>query len=205
MFAENAFLAYLDGGRECLVIDPGFDADRIIARMEAKGLAPTAILNTHGHADHIAGNALLKQRWPACPLVVGAGDASKLTDPRGNLSQPFGFSLVSPPADQHVRDGDTFQAAGIQLTVLETPGHSVGHVVFLWKGGSPWIAFDGDMLFEGSVGRADFPDSNPQHLVQSIRGKLYSLPEDTIVYTGHGAPTTIGREKRFNPFVRGQR
>lgn len=202
MFGENAFIARLEGRDDCLVVDPGFDADRIIQRIEQLGLTPAAILNTHGHADHIAGNGALRERWPDCPLVIGADEASKLTDPAGNLSGSYGIGLISPPADQHLRDGDTFQAAGIELEVLATPGHSCGHVVFVYKGDCPWIVFGGDVLFQGSVGRADFPDSDPQILADSIRQKMYSLPDDTIVLPGHGEATTIGQEKRFNPFVR---
>lgn len=202
-FAENAFIVRLEGRQDCVVVDPGFDADQIIAELEKHGLSPAAILNTHGHADHIAGNQALKTRWPECPLVIGGDDSHKLTDARANLSGPFGFSLVSPPADRVVRDGEAFQVAGIEWFVLGTPGHSAGHVVYLWKGSSPWILFGGDVLFQGSVGRADFPDSNPRLLAESIRTKLYTLPDDTIVWPGHGDATTIGEEKRFNPFVRG--
>ncbi len=121
----------------------------------------------------------------------------------GNLSGTFGIALTSPAADRQVQHGDTVEAAGMSFEVLETPGHSSGHVVFLWKGDSPWLLFGGDMLFQGSVGRADFPDSDPQQLVQSIRQRLYTLPDDTIVLPGHGDSTTIGEEKRYNPFVRG--
>lgn len=204
MFGENAFVARLKDRADCVIVDPGFDAERIIEHLERLRLTPGAILNTHGHADHIAGNGALKKRWPDCVLVIGEGDAPKLTDPAGNLSAPFGFRLVSPPADRLVRDGEKLLLAGLEWDVLETPGHSAGHVVYLWKGGTPWHLFGGDMLFEGSVGRADFPDSNPQHLIDSIRNKLYTLPEDTIVHAGHGDATTIGHEKRFNPFVRGK-
>jgi glyoxylase-like metal-dependent hydrolase (beta-lactamase superfamily II) len=203
MFAENSYIAHLEGHSDCVVVDPGFDADKIIQRIEDKQLTPSAFLNTHGHADHIAGNAAMKQRWPDCPLVIGAKEAVKLTDPAANLSATYGIAVVSPPADQSVREGDTYSAAGLEFHVLETPGHSSGHVVFVWRGGEPWVVFGGDMLFQGSVGRADFPDSNPQQLVDSIRTKLYTLPDDTIVRSGHGEATTIGEEKRYNPFVRG--
>lgn len=203
MFGQNSFIVRLEGRTDCFVVDPGFDGEEIIASLKERQLTPAAILNTHGHADHIAGNAVLKAQWPECPLIIGVNDASKLTNPMENLSGTFGFSLVSPAADRLVSDGDTLEVAGVELAVVETPGHSKGHVVFIWKGGSPWYAFGGDMLFEGSVGRADFPDSNPQELTHSIRHKLYQLPEDTIVCPGHGPNTTIGREKRFNPFVRG--
>lgn len=203
MFGENAFVARLENRQDCLVVDPGFDVERLIEHLEKWRLTPAAILNTHGHADHIAGNGALKARWPDCPLLIGQRDAPKLTDPFGNLSGPFGFRLISPPADRLVQDGEKLLFAGMEWEVLETPGHSAGHVVYLWKAGHPWRLFGGDMLFEGSVGRADFPDSNPQHLIDSIRNKLYTLPADTIVHAGHGAATTIGQEQRFNPFVRG--
>lgn len=203
MFGENAFIAHLEGRDDCVVVDPGFDADAIISQIEEKGLTPVAILNTHGHGDHIAGNKGLKQRWPECPLVIGAAEASKLTNPEENLSTMFGLGLVSPAADHTVQEGDIYSAAGFDFHVLETPGHSIGHVVYLWKGESPWILFDGDMLFHGGIGRADFPDGDPHQLLESIRTKLYTLPNDTIVWPGHGDATTIGGEKKYNPFVRG--
>jgi hydroxyacylglutathione hydrolase len=202
LFVQNSFVARREGRVDCLIVDPGFDADRIIAFLDDRNLTPAAILNTHGHADHIAGNGVLKERWPECPLLIGRGDAAKLTDARQNLSGAFGFAVTSPAADRLVGDGDRLELAGLDLEVLETPGHSAGHVVYLCKTGSPWQLFGGDMLFDGSVGRSDFPDSNPQRLVESIRSKLYTLPEDTIVRPGHGEATTIGREKRSNPFVR---
>jgi glyoxylase-like metal-dependent hydrolase (beta-lactamase superfamily II) len=204
MFAENAYIVHLEGNPDCVVIDPGFDTQGIIRRIEQKNLNPAAFLNTHGHADHIAGNADLKQLWPECPLVIGAKEAVKLTDPMANLSGTYGMPVVSPPADQEVVEGDICSAAGLDLQVVEAPGHSAGHVVYVWRGATPWKVFGGDVLFQGSVGRADFPDSNPQQLVHSIRTKLYSLPDDTIVFPGHGDSTTIGSEKRFNPFVRAE-
>lgn len=202
LFAENTYIASLEGRDDCVVFDPGFDADQIIGYLQQRGLTLAAILNTHGHADHIAGNAALKNQYPDCPLVIGHREAAKLTDPMQNLSGTYGIGLTSPPADRHVQDGDTVEAAGMTFEVRETPGHSSGHVVYLWKGDTPWRLFGGDMLFQGSVGRADFPDSNPTQLVHSIRNQLYTLPDDTIVMPGHGDPTTIGDEKRYNPFVR---
>ena len=203
LFAENTYVAHLEGRTDCVVFDPGFDADQIIGHIEQRQLTLAAILNTHGHADHIAGNAALKKRYPDCPLVIGSREASKLTDPMENLSGTYGIALTSPPADRQVQGGDTVEAAGMTFEVRETPGHSSGHVVYLWKGDTPWLVFGGDMLFQGSVGRADFPDSDPHQLIHSIRHQLYTLPDDTIVMPGHGDPTTIGEEKRYNPFVRG--
>lgn len=205
LFAENAFVVYWDGRTDCVVLDPGFDADAIIAHLEQKQITPAAILNTHGHADHIAGNAALKKRYPDCPLLIGQRDATKLANPMENLSGTYGITLISPAADRQVRHGDAVEAAGITFEVRETPGHSSGHVVYLWTDDTPWLLFGGDMLFQGSVGRADFPDSDPRRLVDSIRQQLYTLPDETIVMPGHGDPTTIGKEKRSNPFVRGDR
>ena len=201
LFEENAYLVALPGGRECVIVDPGLEPDPIIEAAEREGWTPVAIFNTHGHADHIAGNAAMKERWPEAPLVIGAGDAGKLTDSVGNLSAGFGVPLVSPPADRTVREGELLDLAGIQWTVLETPGHSIGHIVFVAKELRPMVVLGGDVLFAGSIGRSDFPDGDSAALVTSIREKLFTLPDETIVLPGHGPATTVGRERRTNPFV----
>jgi glyoxylase-like metal-dependent hydrolase (beta-lactamase superfamily II) len=200
-FQENAYIAQLEGRDDCLVIDPGLEPGKILAHLEEHRLQPAAILNTHGHSDHIAGNAALKHRWPDCPLVIGQGDAAKLTDADLNLSAPFGFALTSPAADVTVKEGDTYSAAGFDLQVREIPGHSCGHVVYLWTGHNPPIAFVGDVIFAGSIGRTDFPDGDFQQLSDGIHQKLFTLPDETILLSGHGPETTVGREKRGNPFV----
>ena len=200
-FEENCYLVHRDGRQDCLVIDPGLDPDKILEQLRHSQLNPTAILNTHGHADHIAGNAAVKEAYPNCPLIIGHGDADKLTDPVKNLSAGTGVSLTSPPADRTVREGDTLDLAGFQLAVLETPGHSIGHVVFVTQDLEPVRIFGGDVLFAGSVGRTDFPDGSWEQLHTSIQEKLFKLPDEAIVYTGHGPTTTIGQEKRSNPYV----
>ena len=200
-FDENSYIAHLAGRDDCVVFDPGFDPDSILGYLAERGLHLAAILCTHGHSDHIAGNAIMKERWPQAPLVIGVGDASKLTDPQGNLSAAFGASLVSPPADQTVDEPDRFEAAGLEFEVLAAPGHSIGHVVFLCRQVEPWYLFGGDVLFRGSIGRTDFPDGDFDSLRAAIHDKLFTLPDDTIVLPGHGPATTIGREKQTNPFV----
>jgi len=200
-FEENCFLVHREGRQDCLVIDPGLEPDKILEQLKNQQLIPTAILNTHGHADHIAGNAAVKGAYPTCPLIIGHDDADKLTDPVKNLSAGFGVGLTSPPADRTVREGDTLELAGFELTVLETPGHSVGHVVYVTRNLEPVHIFGGDVLFAGSVGRTDFPDGSWEQLRASIQEKLFKLPDEAIIYTGHGPTTTIGQEKRSNPFV----
>jgi hydroxyacylglutathione hydrolase len=200
-FDENTYIAHFDGRRDCVIFDPGLEPQAIIDYLTDHSLTPVAILCTHGHSDHIAGNAPLKQRWPQCPIVIGAGDAEKLTDPQLNLSAAFGFVITSPPADRMLREGERFSAAGIDFEILEAPGHSIGHIVFLCKQTAPWQLFGGDVLFAGSIGRTDFPDGSFEDLQRAIHDKLFTLPDDTIVLPGHGPQTTIGREKRTNPFV----
>jgi len=203
-FGENTYIAYLDGRDDCVVIDPGLEPHLIFEFVEKHGLTPAAILNTHGHSDHIGGNAAMKDQWPDCPLVIGHGEADKLTDANKNLSAPFGMPMISPAADDTVAEGDVRRWAGIDFEVFETPGHSIGHVTFLCKANSPWTAFVGDVIFQGGIGRTDFPDGNFQQLAASIRNKIYAWPDDTILLSGHGGPTTVGEEKQSNPFVREQ-
>ena len=201
MFAVNTYIASLPGRSDCVVVDPGFDVERILQKLFDSRLTPVAILNTHGHIDHISGNQALKRQWPDCPLLIGEFETDKLTDPMRNLSGLYGTPVVSPPADMVVRAGERIDFAGMELATRFTPGHSSGHVVFLWQGDAPWLVFGGDVLFAGSVGRTDFPDGDFAQLCTSIREQLFSLPDDTIVLPGHGGPTTIGQERHGNPFV----
>ncbi len=201
-FDENTYLFHLAGRQECVVFDPGLQPGAILKLLDARGLTPAAILCTHGHSDHIAGNEALKGRWPLVPLVIGRGDEPKLTDPVGNLSAAFGFEILSPEADQTVVGGDLYKAAGMAWRVLDTPGHSSGHVSFVLETpGGETHAVAGDVLFRGSVGRTDFPDGDFETLRESIHTQLFTLPDDTVVYPGHGPTTTIGEEKRANPFI----
>ena len=201
-FEENTFIARIDGRNDCLVVDPGLEPEKIIAYLDKNQWIPDAILITHGHGDHIGGNAAIKQRWPTCRLVVGTADAIKLSDAHENLSAAFGAGVVSPPADVLVNDGDFVSAAGLDLEVLAIPGHSVGHVVYLYREHEPFLVFVGDVIFSGSVGRTDFPGGDFGQLVAGIRTKLYTLPDATVLLPGHGPSTTVGREKRTNPFVK---
>ena len=198
-FAENSYVVWRDGSRQAVVIDPGTEPEAILEFLAERGLTPEAILNTHGHADHIAGNADLKAAFPNAPLVIGVNDVPLLSDPDLNVSRSFGFDLISPPADRTVREGDRLEFAGVAFEVRDIPGHSPGHVVFIVP--NEGIVFGGDVLFRGSIGRTDFPGGSFETLAAGIRSKLYTLPNETVIYPGHGPATKIGYEKRTNPFV----
>ena len=200
MFEENSYIVWLPERRDAVVFDPGLEPDLILAFLREHGLTVAAILNTHGHADHIAGNEAMKHAFPRAPLIIGINEAHMLIDPQANLSAAFGVPIVSPPADRLVNEGETVEAAGMIFEVLEIPGHSPGHVVFVQRGSPPRV-FGGDVLFRGGVGRFDFPGGSEETLFSGIRTKLYTLPPETIVYPGHGPVTTVGHEKRTNPFV----
>ncbi len=200
-FQENSYVVWREGRSEALVVDPGLEPELILEFLDARKLRIAAILDTHGHADHIAGNGAMKERSPAAPLVIGVKDACMLSDPVLNLSSPFGLEIFSPPADRLIVEGDILEYADLRLEVYDIPGHSPGHVVFVLRE-TPIHVLGGDVLFAGSIGRTDFPGGSFEQLAMGIRTKLYTLPDDTIIYPGHGPTTTIGREKRSNQFVR---
>jgi hydroxyacylglutathione hydrolase len=200
-FAENSYVLRVPGRDDCVVVDPGFEPNLILEHLEDEGLTLAAILNTHGHVDHIAGNKAMKDAFPNAPIVIGKLDAAMLTDADLNLSGPFGIPITSPPADRLVNHGDAFEYAGMAFDVRFTPGHSPGHVVFLVRGTN--MVIGGDVLFREGIGRHDFPGGSLAVLANSIRTQLYTLPEDTVIYPGHGPTTVIGYEKGNNPFVKG--
>ena len=202
-FGQNAYIVYFSESKECFIVDAGFDIDQVIKYIKSKELKPVGILVTHGHLDHIAGNEDVKKEWPECNIYVGKEDESKLTDPQGNLSAPFGVPFVTPAADVTLDDGDEIVVAGIPVSVDHTPGHSQGHVVYRIQGDDGIIIFVGDVIFAGSIGRHDFPDGNYSKLIESIRNKILTQPIETVLFPGHGPKTTVGNELRHNPFLQG--
>ena len=201
MFDQNCYLVRAAGADTVAVVDPGFDVPAVLEALTEDGVTPAAILLTHGHIDHIAGVYGVRKRYPAVPVIIGVADAPMLTDAALNLSEAFGVPLVSPPADRVVVEGDAVEAAGLTFDVLDLPGHSPGHVVYVVRG-EPHL-LGGDVLFQNGIGRTDFPGGSLDQLVTGIRTKLWPLPADTRVHPGHGPATTIGEEKRFNRMVGG--
>ncbi len=199
-FDQNAYLAWRLDQKQAVVIDPGFDTDSLLAELQRRELGVAAILDTHGHADHIAGNLAMKEAFPGAPLWIGRNDQPLLLDPELNLSASFGMPFTSPDADRLVSDRDCIEVAGFVFEIREIPGHSPGSVVYICTQFDPPIVFGGDVLFAGSIGRTDLGGDLGQ-LIDGIRNKLFVLPDATTVYPGHGPATTIGQEKRSNPFV----
>ncbi len=201
-FAENTYVVNRNNFAECLIVDPGLEPDKILKYLEKKELKPVALLATHGHYDHIAGMGTIKDAWPECKIYIGRNEAGKLYDPKQNLSASFGLELSAPRADFLLKDGEKLELAGIPLEVRLTPGHSSGHVVYLLPTKPQPILFSGDVIFEQSIGRSDFPDGDHLQLMKSIKEKVLTLPDDTTIFPGHGNSTTVGRERKFNPFLR---
>lgn len=186
--------------REAIVIDPGDDVSGIVAILERNQLTVKMIVITHAHIDHIGGAEKLRSRTGA-PVYMHEAD-KELSDHLDVQAAWLGIETPkNPGVDQPAREGDIIRAGAIEAHVLHTPGHTPGSISLYLPFERKLIA--GDTLFEGSIGRTDLPGGNTAQIARSIRGKLYTLPEDIIVFPGHGGNTSIGNEKRHNPFVRG--
>jgi hydroxyacylglutathione hydrolase len=190
-------------GDPCWIVDAGFEPGDLIAMVREHGLRPELLILTHAHGDHIAGVRDVLAAWPKPPVPILIHEAERewLADPSLNLSLAIGMPVTTPGPDRVLREGDVLALGDSEWKVLHTPGHSPGGITLY--NAADGVALVGDALFAGSVGRTDFPGSDPRTLARSIREKLYTLPDETVVYPGHGPETTIGVEKRTNPFVRG--
>jgi hydroxyacylglutathione hydrolase len=194
--AANAYIVYTENKPEAVIIDPGDDIELIMDLIKEHELKLEKILLTHGHFDHIGAVKDLKERTGA-QVAIHKQEADFLTDPNKNLSYIINRQIVQDPADIFLEDGDLIRVADMEFKVLHTPGHTEGGVCY--KLGK--VLFTGDTLFEGSVGRTDLSGGSYEQLMSSIREKLLVLDDDHLVYPGHGRQTTIGRERRENPFL----
>jgi len=193
----NCFILGCEKTKEAVVIDPGDETDKILRSLAELGLTVKYIINTHGHFDHVGGNKEMKEATGA-DILINSLDAPMLSQ-LSTTAASFGLSTDnSPPPDQTLEDGDTISFGIITLKVIHTPGHSQGGVALFTDGN----LFVGDTLFAGSIGRSDLPGGDMHTLISSIKNKLFVLNDDVKVFPGHGPDTTIGQEKRTNPFVR---
>lgn len=202
MIQTNVYFLHREDSGDTIVVDPADYGKELNEELSRQGLTVRAILLTHGHFDHILGAEALREASGA-PIYASAMEKDLLLDPELNTSNQIGRS-GRIKADHYLIDGESVTAAGITLKMILTPGHTEGSCCYFISaeesGGDP-ILLSGDTLFEESVGRTDLPTGDTYDLTESIRTKLYVLPDNTAVYSGHTGPTTIGHEKKYNYFV----
>jgi glyoxylase-like metal-dependent hydrolase (beta-lactamase superfamily II) len=195
----NAYLVVDEGSRQALLIDPGIESEDIYQVIEKEGFEICAIVNTHGHFDHVCGNEFFKAKTGA-PVLIHQEDVALMRQ-AAQQALTFGFQVPTPPPpDRLLTEGDEVVVGENRMLVLHTPGHTPGGIC-LYGGG---LAIVGDTLFAGSIGRTDLVGGSIEILLASIRSKILSLPNETAVYPGHGPPTTIGEERIHNPFLTGR-
>lgn len=197
-FGENAYLVWGAGAVDAVVVDPGAGTPELIDVLASTDLVVRAILLTHAHLDHVDGVALLKKRTGA-PVYLHP-DALPSYQAVELQAAAFGMEVAPPPPpDEELVGGGTLRFGPLEFVVLDAPGHAPGHVILHAPGDS--IAFVGDVIFSGSIGRTDLPGGDYRLLMESIRSTVLTLPDDTRLFPGHGPDTTVGHERRYNPFI----
>jgi len=201
-FAENTYILY-DDTKDCVIFDPGCsnsdEKNQLVDFIKANGLKPIKLVNTHCHIDHVLGNKFVSEKY-GLPLISHKGESVVLAM-QPQISAMYGVAYdPSPEITEFLDDGDVLHFGSTALKVLFTPGHSPASISFYNE--ESQVLIGGDVLFQGSIGRTDLPGGDFETLAKSIREKLYVLPDEVVVYSGHGPSTTIGVEKRTNPFVK---
>lgn len=202
-FQENTFI--IEGeNSECFIIDPGCsntaENNELRDFIVERGLKPIKLVLTHFHLDHVFGNQFVNDQWGLLPTGHKDGESTLAGNERA--CQMYGLPYIASPSIEYfLKDGDILELAGEQIKIIHVPGHSTGHIALVCED-SGWV-IAGDVLFQQSIGRTDLPGGDYDTLEKSIKEKMYLLPDDMVVYCGHGPETTIGNEKFSNPFVRG--
>lgn len=195
-FEENCYLLAEASGAAAVIVDPGDEGDRIVAMAAENGCTPSAVWLTHAHLDHIGAVSAVRRAWPGIPVTLHPDDL--VVYAYGAMAaEKYGLPWEQPePPERRFAEGDVLSIGSLRFEVWHLPGHAPGHVAFIGEG----LMIGGDCLFKGSVGRTDLPLCDPAAFSRSLR-RILTLPDDTVVYPGHGSPTTIGRERASNPFL----
>ncbi len=193
----NCYLIYCEETLECAVMDPGAEPEKIFLAINEKKLKPVVLINTHGHVDHIGANKDVKERYEI-PLLIHSADVPMLNSILQSGIALFLGAKASPRPDRLLVEGEEVKIGTSSLKVIHTPGHSPGSLCFVQDG----LLFSGDTLFCGGVGRTDLPGGSMEKMMDSIRNKILTLSDETLVFPGHGPQTTVGQERYMNPFIR---
>lgn len=193
----NCYLVYCEESSECAVVDPGAEPEKIIHEISSLELEPVILIDTHGHVDHVGANKDIKEKYDI-PLCIHSLDSRMLDNILATTMGLFLGAKNSPEPDRFLEDGELIPIGKSHLKIIHTPGHSPGSISLSGDG----FLLSGDLLFCGGVGRTDLPGGSWSVLEDSIRKRIFTFPDDTIVLPGHGPSTSVGQEKIANPFIR---